>query len=167
MWDGHLENDEWEWANLLYLAPPVVNTFFKYALTTVLGVDFIMYELIHQRMYEIFLEKGIEGVLEYSAVKPRHFDYTPEQVEEMSSSRIERLNAFSKLVAAPTRLDEVDKAIKRKRRKQLRESAERLSKLSLIRRLRSKFSRSSGGSSLSSEDIEDTLSLLTFFAWFD
>ena len=148
MWDGYLENDEWEWENLLYLAPPVVNTLFKYALTTVLGVDFIMYELIHQRMYEIFLEKGIEGVMEYSVMKPRHFDYTPEQVAEMNSSRVERLNAFSKLIAAPTRLEEVDKAIKRKRQKQLRESAEKLSKLSFLRRMRSKFSRN-GSSSLS------------------
>jgi hypothetical protein len=87
MYDGYLENDEWEWANLLYMMPPVVGTAFKYFLTIVLGVDFIMYELIHQRMYEIFLEKGIEGVMEFSAVRPRHFEYTKEEVELMSRSR--------------------------------------------------------------------------------
>ncbi|GMH78425.1 hypothetical protein TL16_g07797 [Triparma laevis f. inornata] len=148
LWDGYLENDQWEWVNLLYLLPPVINTLFKYFLTTVLGVDFIMYELIHQRMYEIFLDQGIEGVMQFSAVKPRHFDYTPEQTEEMSLCRIARLNAFSKLIAAPTRLDEVDKAIKRKRKKKMRESAERVSNLPFLSKIRSKFSR--GASSFGS-----------------
>eukprot|EP00520_Triparma_pacifica_P008489 CAMPEP_0118646036 /NCGR_PEP_ID=MMETSP0785-20121206/7827_1 /TAXON_ID=91992 /ORGANISM="Bolidomonas pacifica, Strain CCMP 1866" /LENGTH=2907 /DNA_ID=CAMNT_0006537973 /DNA_START=24 /DNA_END=8743 /DNA_ORIENTATION=+ len=152
LWDGYEENNAWEWENLLYLLPPFVNTFFKYCLTTVLGVDFIMYELIHQRMYEIFLEDGIDGVMMFSAVRPRHFDYTTEEVEAMSNSRVERLSAFSKLIAAPTRLDEVDKAIKRKKKRM--KASEQGSRF--FSRLRSTFSRRSG-ETFSSYESKSTL----------
>jgi hypothetical protein len=59
-----------------------VKILFKYTCTTVTGVDFMMYELIQQRFYEMFLEKG---------------DDTAQVLQE---ARANRLDAFCKLVAS-------------------------------------------------------------------
>jgi len=60
----------------------------------------------------------------------------------LHSSSYRRLSAFSKLVAAPTRLDEVDKAIKRKKARMKLSSGNS----KFLSRVRSTFSRKSNGS---------------------
>jgi len=64
-----------------------VKILFKYTCTTVTGVDFMMYELIQQRFYEMFLEKG---------------DDTAVVLQE---ARANRLDAFCKLVASSMKDD--------------------------------------------------------------
>ncbi|GMH68808.1 hypothetical protein TL16_g05011 [Triparma laevis f. inornata] len=72
------------WPIVIIAVVTLTKVLFKYTATTVTGVDFMMYELIQQRFYEMFLEKG---------------DATAEKLQE---ARANRLDAFCKLVAQST-----------------------------------------------------------------
>jgi len=69
---------------ILVIVFTILKVIFKYTATTVSGVDFMMYELIQQRFYEMFLEKG---------------DATAAKLQE---ARANRLDAFCKLIATST-----------------------------------------------------------------
>ena len=121
LYDGKLENGEWEWRNLYTILPPIANFVHKYCFTLLVAVDFIMYTCIQQRVYELYLEEGVEGIkhfMQQEQIDKLH-PYTDEEVAEMNRSRIERLNAFSKLVAAPNRAVNIDRAFRKNRKKLL------------------------------------------------
>ena len=112
------ENDQWEWRNLYYLSPPFLTFVHKYMMTLLVAVDFIMYTCIQQRLYEIFLEEGLEGIRKYMKDLEYFESYTDAETADMNRSRVERLNAFSKLVAAPSKAGNIDKAFTKSRRKE-------------------------------------------------
>jgi len=72
------------WPIIMIIVFTITKIIFKYTATTVTGVDFMMYELIQQRFYEMFLEKG---------------DATAQKLQE---ARANRLDAFCKLIAEST-----------------------------------------------------------------
>ena len=57
------------WPIIMIVIFTLTKIIFKYTATTVTGVDFMMYELIQQRFYEMFLEKGDATALKLQEVK--------------------------------------------------------------------------------------------------
>jgi len=84
---------------------------FKYMCTTCMGVDFMMYELIQQRFYELFLEKGDETAI------------------VLQEARANRLDAFTQILKDRGEMRKAARAkkIKEKKRKKKHDRKSHLS----------------------------------------